>query len=114
MAQELRRNLRISCSIPVLLRFISRMPEEGWGMIYDISLGGIKLSTRSQLDTAESLFLSFIIGSDFNFENIKGKIMRADEDEGYFTYGIEFDSSVDKVHLRDALFTIFDVETGAK
>jgi c-di-GMP-binding flagellar brake protein YcgR len=114
MPQESRRNLRISCSLPVLLRFVSKTPEEGWGTIYDISLGGIKLETKNRLGVGESFFMSFIIGDNYNFENTKGRVVRVDEVDGFYTCGVEFDLSIDKTHLRDALFGILDVETGEK
>ena len=111
MGKELRKNLRISCSIPVLLRFVSRTPQEGWGTIYDISLGGIKLETRFHLEVGENIFLSFILGDNFIFENTRGRIIRIEEKDGYFTCGIEFDHIVDKNHLKEGLYSILDAGT---
>ena len=110
MTKESRRNLRISCSIPVLLRFVSREPAEGWGTIYDISMGGIKLETRSPISDGETIFLSFVLGGDYVFENTRGKVVRVLEQNGYFIAGIEFYLLMDRNHLREGLLSMLEME----
>lgn len=108
MTIENRRNLRISCSVPVLLRVPKGEPAESWGIIFDISVGGIKLETRKQLESREPVFLSFTLGRNFIFENARGTVMRVTKNAGYYMIGIEFDLLVDKNHLRDALVALIE------
>ncbi|MHB9155398.1 MAG: PilZ domain-containing protein [Endomicrobiales bacterium] len=110
MSREYRKNVRISCSVPVLLRFTSGEPTESWGIIYDISLGGIKLETRRLLRAGEPVFLSFGLGEAFLFENTRGTVIRVSGMEGYYMVGIKFDLVVDRNHLRDGLFSMIETE----
>lgn len=108
MTKESRKNLRISCSVPVLIRVTNGEPSEGWGIIYDISVGGIKLETRRELEGKGTVFLSFTLGQNFIFENTRGTVVRVTGSEGYFTAGIEFDLVIDKNHMKDALVSMIE------
>jgi c-di-GMP-binding flagellar brake protein YcgR len=113
MTKERRRNLRISCSIPVLLRFPARDQREGWGTLYDISLGGIKMETRMPLVSGESIFLSFVVGDNYVFENTRGKIVRVVAQEGYYIAGVEFSLVVDRDHLKEGLHSLLEMESAS-
>ncbi|MFH1368725.1 MAG: PilZ domain-containing protein [Elusimicrobiota bacterium] len=108
MTKENRRSLRISCSVPVLVRVTKGEPAEAWGIIYDISLVGIKLETRKELENKETVFLSFTLGQNFIFENARGTVVRVSKNAGYSMVGIEFDLAVDKNHLKDALVSLIE------
>lgn len=100
--------MRISCSVPVLIRVTSGEPAEAWGIIYDISLVGIKIETRRELEKNDAVFVSFELANNFIFENTKGKVVRSSEYEGYYTIGLEFDNILDKNHLKDALHSMLE------
>lgn len=110
MTKEYRKSLRMSCSVPVILRFIARETRESWGTIYDISLGGLKLETRMPLTNGEMLFLSFVLGDNYLFENTRGTVVRVSSHDGYFTAGIQFSLPIDRTHLRDGLHSLLDLE----
>lgn len=111
MTKELRKSLRISCSVPVLVRFPARDQREGWGTLYDISLGGIKMETRTPLMPGETIFLSFILGDNYVFENTRGKVVRVVMQNGYYTAGVEFYLVVDREHLRNGMHSLLEMET---
>ena len=98
-----RRHERISCFIPILLRFLGNNPQDGWGVILDISLGGLKIETRSPLSDGQVVFVSFSIADDFNFVNAKCMVRRMVQNGVYFMSGIRFVNSIDKQHLLNAL-----------
>lgn len=108
MTIEQRRSMRLSCSVPVLLRVTNGEPAESWGVIYDISLVGIKLETRREFEKNDTVFVSFVLANDFIFENTRGKIVRLSASGGYLTLGVEFDNIIDKNHLKDALHTMLE------
>ena len=98
-----RQYERISCYIPILLRFIDTNPKDGWGLILDISLGGMKIETRSPVSDGQVVFISFSISEDFNFVNAKCLVKRVMQDGIYYTCGLRFLDSIDKQHLYNAL-----------
>ena len=108
MTIEQRRCMRISCSVPVLLRLTNGEPAESWGVIYDISLVGIKLETRRELEKNDTIFVSFELVNNFIFENTRGKVVRLFRSGGYLTIGVEFDNIIDKNHLKDALHSMLE------
>ena len=108
MTIEQRRSMRISCSVPMLIRVTSGEPAEAWGIIYDISLVGIKLETRRELEKGETIFVSFELANNYIFENTRGKVVRVSKYGGYLTVGLEFDLIIDKNHLKDALHSMLE------
>lgn len=111
MINEWRRKYaRISCFLPslirspVLLQFKNgEKPSDGWGVIHDISLGGIKIETRTELEKGQTIFISFSLSDNFKFANTKGIVTRTVKDGIYYTYGIKFESVVDQEHLKNAI-----------
>ena len=104
MAQQWRRQYeRISCYIPIMLRFLGNNPPDGWGVIQDISLGGVKIETRSPVRDGQIVFISFSLSDEFNFLNTKGIMCRVTQNGIYYTCGIRFVDSIDKQHLANAL-----------
>jgi hypothetical protein len=104
MATQWRRQYeRISCYIPILFRFIESNPKDGWGVIHDISLGGIKAETRTVVKEGQTVYISFSISEEFNFVNAKCLIQRTVQDGIYYICGIKFTDSIDKQHLHNAL-----------
>ncbi|MBN1621334.1 MAG: PilZ domain-containing protein [Endomicrobiales bacterium] len=103
-ARQWRRKYeRISCYIPILLRFLGGNPPDGWGVILDISLGGLKIETRTPLKDGQIVFVSFSISEEFNFINVKGVTRRIIQNGIYYNSGIRFVDSIDKQHLQNAL-----------
>jgi len=98
-----RKHERISCFIPILLRFLGNSPQDGWGIILDISLGGLKIETRTPISDGQVVFISFSIADDFNFVNAKCMSRRTVQNGIYYTSGIRFANSIDKHHLLSAL-----------
>lgn len=103
MTRDQRKNLRIECLIPVLIRNPKIYPQEGWGIICDLSLGGVKLETRFRLTAGDVVYITFSMEKDYTFENLCSKVMHVGYHKGYSLAGVEFDDSVDKSYLRDAL-----------
>ncbi|HBU70273.1 MAG TPA: hypothetical protein DEE98_07840 [Elusimicrobia bacterium] len=115
MSSEWRRKYaRISCFLPTLIRFplvfeyhSEKGLSDGWGVIHDISLGGIKFESRELLNKGQKVFISFTISNNFIFTNAPGIITRIIKNGIYYTYGIQFESLVDQQHLKDALEDYF-------
>lgn len=106
MGKEARKTIRISCSIPALLRFPSGSIQDGWGVIYDISLGGIKLETRSPISKGDIVYVSFNVSDNLIFENMRGRAVRVLQEGVYFVVGVEFDLAIDKNHLKEGIRTL--------
>jgi len=109
-----RKHARISCFVPSLVRYpvlvqyqSDRGLSDGWGVIHDISLGGLKFESRSELRKSQKVFISFTISDDFTFTNTPGIITRIIKKGIYYTYGVRFESLVDQKHLEDALEDFF-------
>ena len=104
MAIQWRRQYgRVSCYIPILFRFIESTPKDGWGVILDISLGGIKAETRTAVTEGQTVFVTFALSEEFNFVNAKCRVQRTVQDGIYYICGIKFSDSMDKQHLHNAL-----------
>jgi hypothetical protein len=104
-----RKHKRISCFVPSLLNIAvvikksdSKL-EDSWGIIHNISMGGIKLETRAAAQVGETVNLSFSISNNFTFVNARGRVKRVEFQDYYYTLGIEFESLVDQKHLQEAL-----------
>ncbi len=112
MIQEWRRkHARISCYIPVLIRAPGKTPQEGWGIIRDISLGGIRLETRYPLVIGDTFYVTFAFSQNFSFVNTKSKVRRVGKSGVYNICGIEFESLVDIEHLHNALEEYIELQT---
>jgi hypothetical protein len=110
MSREIRKNLRFSCSIPALLRFLSGDPIDGWGVVYDMGLGGVKLESRRPLAMGDVVYLSFSLSARFSYDNVRGRVVRVFR-RGYYTMaGVEFDSDMDKENLREGIRTLIEEE----
>jgi len=110
MTKEYRRNIRFSASIPVLMRFYERDNKEGWGVIYDVSLGGLQIETRIPLRDRELIYLSFTLGNDYEFVDALGQIAHVSSRNGYCVAGVKFGTAIDKDQLRDGLYNILKLE----
>ncbi len=104
MVQEWRRkHARISCYIPVLIRVPQKTPQEGWGIIRDVSLGGLRIETRYPLVMGDTIYVTFSFSQNFSFVNTKSKVKRCVKSGVYNICGVEFESLVDVEHLHNAL-----------
>jgi len=101
-------------NIPVLLRSKSSRISDGWGIIRDISLGGIGFETRMPIKEGQTIHVSFTLADNFSFANTKGTIRRAIREGIYYVCGIEFDLLVDREHLQDALVVLSEIEAKEK
>ncbi len=109
MVQEWRRkHARISCYIPVLIRALGKTPQEGWGIIRDVSLGGLRLETRYPLISGDAVYITFSFSQNFSFVNTKAKVRRVGKQGVYNICGVEFESLVDVQHLHNALEEYID------
>jgi hypothetical protein len=90
------------------MRSLTGEPPESWGIIYDISIHGLKIETRRPIKKDDTVFLSFVIAVNNVFESVRGKIVHVEEKNGYYMAGVEFDSVVDRNHLRDGLHAIIE------
>lgn len=112
MAQEWRRkHARISCYIPVLIRVPGKIPQEGWGIIRDISLGGLRLETRYPLVVGETIYTTFSFSQNFSFVNTRSKVLRIGKSGVYNICGLEFEMLVDREHLRNAFEEYLELQT---
>ena len=105
-----RKHKRISCFVPSLLNIAviikkqaNEKLEDNWGIIHNLSLGGLKIETRTPVRVGERVSLSFSISNNFTFVNAVGIVKRVEFEDYYYTCGIEFESLVDRKHLQDAL-----------
>jgi hypothetical protein len=120
MKEWRRRFSRITCykppllAIPILLHFGPDKHNDGWGIIHDISLGGIGIETRMPVKPGQVVYASFTIAENYTFANAKGIIRRAIGDGLYHTCGVEFELLVDREHLEDALAALADNEQKGK
>lgn len=90
--------------LPCGIRFAEGYPQEGWGRIRNISLGGLELESHFTLKNAQKLYLTFSIeGWAFVFENVPARVVRAKNFSGVWSAGISFEDELDKEHLREAL-----------
>ncbi|MBN1621428.1 MAG: PilZ domain-containing protein [Endomicrobiales bacterium] len=105
---NLRRNYRIDCSIPVLLFCPAREKQESWGVIYNISMGGVKIETPLLLDKNEEVFLSFMVGKKFHFKRVRGTVIRVLLRGHTYEVGIKFDSIENKQLMIEAIQSIED------
>jgi hypothetical protein len=103
---ESRRNLRISCSVPALLYTPESKPQESWGVIFDISLGGVKIETPRYLKRGENVFLSFVVGRKYHFKKMKGSILRVLLKGHTYEIGIKFDDMYNKEYMAQAIRSI--------
>jgi hypothetical protein len=107
MTKEHRRNTRISCSIPVLLKFKGTVDFESWGVIFDVSLGGFKFETMSRVSENDETLLSFKLGDGCEFEDMRGKVAHVSPRRGYYVVGIAFrEGDIDRERLRAGLFML--------
>ena len=103
MSEWRRKHRRISCFIPILIRPTGSKYDEGWGIIQDIGLGGVKLESRLPLNDGQTVFVSFMVSDNFNFVNTKGIVKRIIKSGIYYIYGIQFVELIDRQHLLNAL-----------
>jgi c-di-GMP-binding flagellar brake protein YcgR len=119
MKEWRRKYSRIKCNrypqmnIPILLHFRPDRPD-GWGIIQDISLGGIGVETRTPVKIGQTVYVSFLIAESFSFANTKGTIRRALKEGIYYICGVEFESLIDRQHLQDALAMLAENEEREK
>ncbi len=107
MTKEHRKNTRISCSIPVLLKFKGTIDFEIWGVMFDLSLGGFKVETISRISVNDEVLLSFKLGEGFEFEDVRGKVVHVSSRGGYFVVGITFaEGDIERERLRGGLFLL--------
>lgn len=98
-----RRDSRISCSIPVLLHIPDANVIESWGVIFDISHGGVKIETPTELFRNQLIYLSFVIGKKYHFKNVQGLVIRVLLEGHSYLLGIKFESVKDKELLSSAI-----------
>ncbi len=105
-----RKYIRMTCFLPsfinysVLLHYdAGSKHSDGWGVIQDISMGGIKIETRVPFQDGQEVFMSFSISENFTFTNIKCVVKRVVQEGLYYLCGLEFVNLSDRQHLRDAL-----------
>lgn len=105
-----RRYIRMACFLPsymnysVLIHYQSGQKlGDGWGVIQDISMGGVRIETRTPLAQGQEIFLSFTIAENFSFSNVRCIVKRMSKDGLYYQCGLEFVSVTDREHLKDAL-----------
>jgi hypothetical protein len=98
-----RRNSRISCSIPVLLQIPDSNVFESWGIIFDISQGGVKIETPTELSRNQLIYLSFVVGNKYYFKNVQGLVIRVLLEGHSYLMGIKFESVKDKELLDSAI-----------
>lgn len=111
MVNEWRRKYtRMACFLPSYINYsvlinvkTDNKNLDGWGVVQDISMGGIKIETRVPLRKGQVIFISFTIGENFNFVNTKCVVKRIFQDGIYYICGLEFVSLSDRQHLKDAL-----------
>lgn len=111
MALDWRRKYaRMACFLPsyinysVLISMKSGNANlDGWGVVQDISMGGIKIETRTPIQKGQTVFVSFSIDNNFTFTNTKCIVKRVAQSGIYYICGLEFVNLVDKQHLKDAL-----------
>jgi len=102
-----RRHNRLSCCIPCLIFLTtSNKTETGWGIIYDLSLGGARLHTRLNIDGTNEIFLSFQIYNNFQFEKVKCRIVRYTYQGIYRTLHLNFVNLFSPHHLANALTSL--------
>ena len=110
MTKESRSNIRFSVSIPVMLRFYERENLEGWGVIYDVSLGGLLIETLFPMHDRELVYLSFTLGNDYEFADVLGIAAHVSSRNGYCVAGVKFGTAKYKTQLRDGLYNILKLE----
>ncbi|MFH1369012.1 MAG: PilZ domain-containing protein [Elusimicrobiota bacterium] len=115
-----RRHTRMACFLPSYINYsvlINVKSEgggggDGWGVIQDISMGGIRIETRVPIQVGQAMFISFGISDNFTFANTKCVVKRITRIGIYYICGLEFVNLVDRQHLKDALehMILFDNE----
>lgn len=120
MKEWRRKYSRIKCYnppaqvMPILLHFGSERHADGWGVIQDISLGGIGVETRSPVRKGQTVYVTFSIADNFTFASAKAVIRRVIDGKLYRVCGIEFESLVDRQHLEEALAALAENEEKEK
>ena len=98
-----RRDNRIKCSIPVLLQIPDASVLESWGVIFDISQGGVRIETPTELYRNQIIYLSFVIGKKYHFKKFQGLVIRVLLEGHSYLVGIKFESVKDKELLNGAI-----------
>jgi hypothetical protein len=105
-----RKYIRMTCFLPsymnysVLIHYQSGQKlGDGWGVIQDISMGGIRIETRTPFQPGQEVFMSFSISENFVFTNVRCAVKRVVKDGLYYLCGLEFVNVTDREHLKDAL-----------
>jgi c-di-GMP-binding flagellar brake protein YcgR len=62
----------------------------GRGCIVDLSMGGMKIETKDNLDRADYVDVTFALPNGTTFRRIRGRIMRKTKGTLTFIYGIRF------------------------
>ena len=98
-----RRSLRVDCSVPVMLQIPGSKITESWGVIYDISHGGVRIETPTLLDRNQNIILSFVVAKKYHFKNLNGIVVRVLLEGHSYMVGIKFETVKDKKLLDDAI-----------
>lgn len=112
MVFERRRHPRLSTIVPAVLKYQGTSQPDGWGLIYDISMGGLEFETRMQVKKGQNIYISFKISDNFDFKNIPAKIVRVESWEKYNFVGLEFNDRIDRRHLADAMAHYLETDLG--
>jgi hypothetical protein len=100
---DFRDGPRLATSLPVAFHFPESDPSAGWGRILNLSVGGLKVETRWPLRIGQSVYVTFVPRSEMRLDNLRAKVVRLSWEEGYYEGALEFDNSVDRAYLQEAI-----------
>ena len=91
--KDLRKNKRYYVSLPVRINS-KESSYELFGIVKNISVGGVKINSMADFDPSKELDLCITINGNKKIQ-FKGKILRKNKLSYFFEYGIEISSITD-------------------
>lgn len=99
--EEKRRQIRVFSSVPVTFH-TEKIGGEMNGQMVDISLSGMRFTSRESVEMGENLKVKFVLPNDLRCVFI-GMVVTATDSKGQRIYGINFirQDSVDRMNLSE-------------
>ena len=89
--QEKREYPRLSVTvIPLKMKIIDDKKEARHGIIKGIGAGGLGIEMQEQYDVDDLVLLSFILDQGYEFNDLKGKVVRVEKSIGCSIIGVQF------------------------
>jgi hypothetical protein len=103
--EEKRRQIRVFTSVPVTFHTESSVGEQN-GQMIDISLSGMRFTSREIIQVGDILRMRFTVGNDLRFVFI-GRVVTASAGQEQKIYGVSFmkQTPADRLKLSEYIMS---------